>query len=84
MIDTVVHGLSIFKAKGGFYKIRSTIRTGHVESGQALSFTTSDGKAHVLRVQECVDGPGRHTTLMVSGDDEAINDFKGGYYLYGA
>jgi len=83
MSNTVVHGLSIFKVEGGLHKIRSTIRTGHVEIGQILSFTTSGGKVHTLKVKECVDGPGRHTTLIVDGDTDAINEFKGGTYLFG-
>ncbi len=83
MTNTVVHGLSMFKLKGGLHKIRSTIRTGQVEPGQILSFTTSDGKAHTLKVRECIDGPSRHTTIIVEGDADAINEFKGGYYLFG-
>ena len=83
MSNTVVHGLSIFKAKEGLHKIRSTIRMGSVEPGQILSFTTSGGDVHTLRVKECIDGPSRHTTIIVEGDDEAINKFKGGYYLFG-
>ena len=80
----VVHGLSIFKDKSGFYKIRSTIRIGHVQPGQVLSFTSPGGDVHTLRVKECIDGPGRHTTIIVDGDAEAIDEFKGGYYLFGS
>jgi hypothetical protein len=83
MSNTVVHGLSIFKVKGGLHKIRSTIRTGQVKPDQTLSFTTSSGEVHTLKVRECMDGPGRHKTIIVEGDADAINEYKGGYYLFG-
>lgn len=81
MSNTIVHGLSIFETRDGLFKIRSTIRAGHVMPGQTLSFTASDGEVHTLKVKECIDGPSRHTTLIVDGD--AISEFKGGYYLFG-
>jgi hypothetical protein len=84
MSNTIVHGLSMFKLKDGLHKIRSTIRTGHLEPGQSLSYTTIGGKVHTLRVKECIDGPGRYTTVIVDGDTESITEFKGGYYLFGS
>ena len=84
MSNTVVHGLSIFKVEDGLHKIRSTIRTGQVKPGQILSFTASGGQVHTLQVKECIDGPSRHTTIIVDGDADAINEFRGGYYLFGA
>lgn len=84
MSETVIHGLSIFQIKGGLHKIRSTIRIGAVKPGQQLTFTDTDGKCHSLTVKECIDGPGRHTTIVIDGLPEDIKKFKGGYYLYGA
>jgi hypothetical protein len=83
MTTVVVHGLSIFKDMGGFYKIRATIRSGDVQAGQILSFTTPGGERHSLEVKERREGPGRHITLIIAGDTEAISDFSGGYYLFG-
>lgn len=83
MSNTIVHGLSIFETKDGLHKIRSTIRAGHVLPGQILSFTAPGGDVHTLKVKECIDGPSRHTTLVVDGDADAISEFKGGYYLFG-
>ncbi len=83
MSNTIIHGLSIFERKDGLHKIRSTIRAGQVLPGQVLSFTTTAGEVHSLKVKECFDGPSRHTTIVVDGDADAISEFKGGYYLYG-
>ena len=83
MSHTVVHGLSIFEVEGGLYKIRSTVRVGQVEPGQMLSFTTPGGNRHSFEVKEIREGPGRHITLIIAGKPEAINDFSGGYYLFG-
>lgn len=85
MAKSVVHGLSIFQdTEDNLYRIRSTIRSGVVKPGQKLTFTASNGKNHSLEVHGLREGPGRHITLLVIGDAEAINDFKGGYYLFGS
>ena len=85
MANIVVHGLSIFKEnEEGLCRIRSTIRTGKVELGQELIFTNPKGTQHSLKVKKLREGPGRHITLTLEGDTEAINDFKGGYYLFGS
>jgi len=83
MTTVVVHGLSIFKDMGELYRIRATIRTGDVQAGQILSFTTPGGVRHSFEVKERREGPSRHITLIIAGDAEAINDFSGGYYLFG-
>jgi len=83
MFNIVVHGLSIFEVMKGQYKIRSTIRIGQVEQGQALTYTASCGDTRTLKIIECIDGPSRHTTLIVEGDDDTLNEFKSGSYLYG-
>ena len=81
MSNTIIHGLSIFYEKDGLYKIRATIRSGNVHNGQILSYTTPGGAHYCLTVKELRDGPGRHMTLIVEGDSEAIGNYKGGYYL---
>ena len=81
MSNTIVHGLSIFPEKNGLYKIRATIRKGEVQNGQTLGFITPGGAHYDLVVKEFRDGPGRHNTLIVEGDAEAIDNYKGGYYL---
>ena len=81
--DLIIHGLSIFPESNGNWRIRSTIRTGNVIPGQELLFSTPNGKKYSLMVIDKRDGPSRHVTLVVQGDEEAISSFQGGFYLFG-
>lgn len=83
MSNTIIHGLSIYRIKDGLHKIRATVRSGDIVNGQSLSYTAPSGDRYYLKVREFRDGPGRHKTLIVEGDSDAIENYRGGYYLIG-
>lgn len=82
MSKTIVHGLSIFPDENGVCRIRATLRAGELHLGQIFTYTTPEGKSFNLALKECRDNPTRHLSLILEGEQEAIANFKGGYYLF--
>ena len=80
MQKLLIHALAVFPGEDGTCKIRSTIRSGDPQQGDAVWFETLDLTRKTLTVHE-VQRSSRLSTITLKGDPDAITALTGGMYL---